>query len=134
MGLKEEIQSLLNQNSTQQFKVFMNGSLLESAKPKNEEEVGEIVEAIASNNVEVRITVTDMRDNTILDQVFNAQEEQENAGTVIKIVISAEGANSEQKIADLKELIKEYCGDMLGNVTINIFRSSNSTEIYIQTL
>ena len=134
MGLREEIQSLLNQNSTQQFKVFMNGSLLESAKPKNEAEVGEIVEAIASNNVEVRITVTDMRDNTILDQVFNAQEEQVNAGTVIKIVISAEGVDSEQKIADLKELIKEYCGDMLGNVTINIFRSSNSTEIYIQTL
>ena len=134
MGLREEIQNLLNQTSTQQFKVFMNSSLLETAQPKNETEVGEIVEAIASNNVEVRITVTDMKDTIILDQVFNASKEQENAGTVVKIVISAEGVESEQRIADLKELIKEYCGDMLENVTINIFKSSNITEIYIQTL
>jgi hypothetical protein len=134
MGLREEIQNLLNQTSTQQFKVYMNGSLLETAQPKNEKEVGDIVEAIASNGVEVRITVTNMKDTIILDQVFNDSKEQVNAGTVIKIVISAEGVDSEQKIADLKELIKEYCGDMLGNVTLNIFRSSNSTEIYIQTL
>ena len=134
MGLREEIQNLLNQTFTQRFKVYMNGSLLETAQPKNETEVGEIVEAIASNGVEVRIAVTDMENNTILDQVFNAKEEQENAGTVIKIVISAEGGDSEQRIEDLKELVKEYCGDMLRNVTINIFKSSNTTEIYIQTL
>lgn len=134
MGLREEIQNLLNQNSTQQFKVFMNGSLLETAQPKTEAEVGEIVEAIASNGVEVRITVTDMKDTIILDQVFNDSKEQVNAGTVIKVVISAEGVDSEQKIEDLKELVKEYCGDMLRNVTINIFKSSNTTEIYIQTL
>lgn len=134
MGLREEIQNLLNQTSTQRFKVYMNGSLLETAQPKNETEVGEIVEAIASNGVEVRIAVTDMENNTILDQVFNAKEEQENAGMVIKIVISAEGVDSEQRIEDLKELVKEYCGDMLRNVTINIFKSSNTTEIYIQTL
>lgn len=134
MGLRKEIQNLLNQTSTQRFKVYMNGSLLETAQPKNETEVGEIVEAIASNGVEVRIAVTDMENNTILDQVFNAKEEQENAGMVIKIVISAEGVDSEQRIEDLKELVKEYCGDMLRNVTINIFKSSNTTEIYIQTL
>nr|DAD71105.1 MAG TPA: hypothetical protein [Podoviridae sp. ctiuS14] len=134
MGLREEIQNLLNQTSTQRFKVYMNGSLLETAQPKTEAEVGDIVEAIASNGVEVRIAVTDMENNTILDQVFNAKEEQENTGTVIKIVISAEGVDSEQRIEDLKELVKEYCGDMLGNVTLNIFKSSNTTEIYIQTL
>lgn len=133
MGLREEIQNLLNQNSTQQFKVFMNGSLLETAQPKTEAEVGEIVEAIASNGVEVRITVIDMKDNTILDQVFNAPEEHKVTGTVIKVVISAEGVDSEQRIEDLKELVKEYCGDMLRNVTINIFKSSNTTEIYVQT-
>ena len=134
MGLREEIQSLLNQTSTQQFKVFMNDSLLETAQPKNEEEVGEIVEAIASNGVKVRITVTDMKDNIILDQVFNAQEKQNDTGTVVKIVISGEGEESEQRIEDLKELIKEYCGDVLSNVTINIFKTNEDTEIYIQTL
>ena len=132
MGLREEIQNLLNQNSTQQFKVYMNGSLLETAQPKNEEEVGEIVEAIASSNVEVRITITDMQNNTILDQVFNASKEQNNTGTVIKFVISAEGVESDKKVENFVELIEEYCEDVLTNMQLNIFKTNENTEIYVQ--
>ena len=132
MGLREEIQNLLNQNSTQQFRVFMNGSLLETAQPKNEEEVGEIVEAIASSNVEVRITITDMQNNTILDQVFNASKEQNNTGTVIKFVISAEGVESDKKVENFVELIEEYCEDVLTNMQLNIFKTNENTEIYVQ--
>ena len=132
MRLREEIQNLLNQNSTQQFKVYMNGSLLETAQPKNEEEVGDIVEAIASSNVEVRITITDMQNNTILDQVFNASKEQNNTGTVIKFVISAEGVESDKKVENFVELIEEYCEDVLTNMQLNIFKTNENTEIYVQ--
>lgn len=133
MGLREEIQNLLNQNSTQQFRVFMNGSLLETAQPKNEEEVGEIVEAIASNNVEVRITVTDMKDTIILDQVFNASKEQNNTGTVVKFVITAEGEESGLRIDNFIDLIKDYCRVVVDDVNINIFKNNENTEIYVQT-
>lgn len=133
MGLREEIQNLLNQTSTQRFKVFMNGSLLETVKPKNEEEVGEIVEAIASNNVEVRITVTDMENNTILDQVFNAIEKQDDTGTVVKFVISAEGEESGLRIDNFIDLIKDYCRTVADDVNINIFKNNENTEIYVQT-
>ena len=133
MGLREEIQNLLNQNSTQQFKVFMNGSLLETAQPKNETEVGEIVEAIASSNVEVRITITDMENNTILDQVFNAVEKQTDTSTIVKFVISAEGVESDKRVENFVELIKEYCEDVLTNMQLNIFKNNENTEIYVQT-
>lgn len=132
MGLREEIQNLLNQNSTQQFKVFMNGSLLETAQPKNEMEVGEIVEAIASNGVEVRITVTDMENNTILDQVFNAVEKQDATGTIVKFVISAEGVESDKRVESFVDIIKEYCEDELSNMTLNVFQTNENTEIYVQ--
>lgn len=133
MGLREEIQNLLNQNSTQQFKVFMNGSLLETAQPKNEVEAGEIVEAIASNGVKVRITVTDMKDTIILDQVFNASEKQDDTGTIVKFVISAEGAESDKRVESFVDLITEYCEDALTDMQLNIFKTNENTEIYVQT-
>lgn len=133
MRLREEIQNLLNQNSTQQFKVFMNGSLLETAQPKNEVEAGEIVEAIASNGVEVRITVTDMENNTILDQVFNAVEKQDDTSTIVKFVISAEGVESDKRVESFVDLIKKYCEAVLDNMSLNVFKTNENTEIYVQT-
>ena len=132
MGLREEIQNLLNQNSTQQFRVFMNGSLLETAQPKNEVEAGEIVEAIASNGVEIRITVTDMKDTVILDQVFNAVEKQDDTGAIVKFVISAEGVESDKRVESFVDLIKKYCEDELSNMTLNVFQTNKNTEIYVQ--
>lgn len=133
MGLREEIQNLLNQNFTQQFKVFMNGSLLETAQPKNEVEAGEIVEAIASNGIEVRITVTDMENNTILDQVFNAVEKQDDTSTIVKFVISAEGVESDKRVESFVDLIKKYCEAVLDNMSLNVFKTNENTEIYVQT-
>lgn len=133
MGLREEIQNLLNQNSTQQFKVYMNGSLLETAQPKTEAEVGEIVEAIASNDVEVRITVTDMKDNTILNQVFNAPETLEiEPNVIVKLAISAEGKDVVRTIQGFKEAIVNYCEFTLKKVKLNVFNHEDSVEMYAQ--
>lgn len=133
MGLREEIQNLLNQNSTQQFKVYMNGSLLETAQPKNEKEVGEIVEAIASNGINVRITVTDMKDNTILDQVFNAPETAEKQPDVIvKVTMSAEGKDVNSTLEGFKGAIREYCEDNLDKVKLDVFNNGSSIELYAQ--
>lgn len=133
MGLREEIQNLLNQNSTQQFKVYMNGSLLETAQPKNEEEVGEIVEAIASSNVEVRITITDMQNNTILDQVFNAPKTLEREPiTIVKIAISAEGKDADHAIQGFKKEIVNYCEFTLKKVRLDVFNHEDSVEMYAQ--
>lgn len=131
MSLQDEIMSLLNNGTRQQYRIYINGELLETAKPKTVEEAGEIVEAIASVGQEVKVAIKDMDDVTILENVYNKQSSQKEH-TIVKITITAEGEEPQEALGLFTETIKDAIEDGYRNFELKGFQEGSTNTIYVQ--
>jgi hypothetical protein len=131
MSLQDEIMSLLNNGTRQQYRIYINGELLETAKPKTVEEAGEIVEAIASVGQEVKVAIKDMDDVVILENVYNGQSSQKEH-TIVKITITAEGEEPQEALGLFTETIKDAIENDYKNFELKGFQEGSTNTIYVQ--
>lgn len=131
MSLQDEIMNLLNNGTRQQYRIYINGELLETAKPKTVEEAGEIVEAIASVGQEVKVTIKDMDDVVILENVYNEQSSQKEH-TIVKIAITTEGEETPMALDLFTETVKEAIEYNYKNFELKVFQEGSTTTIYVQ--
>lgn len=131
MSLQDEIMSLLNNGTRQQYRIYINGELLETAKPKTVEEAGEIVEAIASVGQEVKVTIKDMDDVVILENVYNGQSSQKEH-TIVKIAITAEGEEPQEALGLFTETIKDAIEEGYRHFELKGFQEGSTNTIYVK--
>ena len=131
MSLQDEIMNLLNNGTRQQYRIYINGELLATAKPKTVEEAGEIVEAIASVGQEVKVTIKDMDDVVILENVYNEQSSQKEH-TIVKIAITTEGEEAPMALDLFTETVKEAIEYNYKNFELKVFQEGSTNTIYVQ--
>lgn len=96
MSLSEIVKSIINKEPSQNYKVFVDGELLETAKPKTTEEVGEILQVFADSGLEYDIYVEDMQGNEVLDYTVNKPEERETM--VVTITFPESSSLSKERV------------------------------------